>query len=62
MLKPHLKDNHDESDCEEDEFSTEKASLSQTEKVPGPGPRSRIAAITAENIKLVYLKKSLLQE
>lgn len=73
LLEEHFAENHDDSDDElldssEEEDYGEKSCLSsktnptsQTKKVPKT-PKSCFAALVPENIKLIYLKKSLIQE
>ncbi|KAK4488638.1 hypothetical protein RD792_004407 [Penstemon davidsonii] len=65
-LEEHFAENYDSSDDEDLDSSDEECSkkkksntASLIKKVP---PKSCFAAVIAENIKLVYLKKTLIQE
>ncbi|KAL2461278.1 Uncharacterized protein Adt_44698 [Abeliophyllum distichum] len=71
LLEEHLAENHDKSDdedsSEEENYEEKNASLLKTgptskiNKVPET-PKSCFAAVIPENIKLVYLKRSLVQD
>lgn len=72
MLEEHFAENHDDSDDESldssDEDHGEKNSL-KLKKIPTgqikkvlKTPKSCYAAVTPENIKLIYLKRSVIQE
>ncbi|XP_022865258.1 uncharacterized protein At5g08430-like isoform X2 [Olea europaea var. sylvestris] len=71
LLEEHLAENHDESDdedCSEEENYEEKSAsglktgpTSKIIKVPET-PKSCYAAIIPENIKLIYLRRSLVQD
>ncbi|CAN4110402.1 unnamed protein product [Withania somnifera] len=71
LLEVHFSENHDESEDESSDSSKEedillaskgrKSTGSPKKKVPVV-PKSCFAAIIAENIKLVYLKRSLVQD
>ncbi|KAF3677392.1 putative dicarboxylate transporter 2.1, chloroplastic-like [Capsicum annuum] len=71
LLEVHFSENHDESEDESSNSSKEedtvvsskgrKSTGSPKKKVPVV-PKSCFAAVIAENIKLVYLKRSLVQD
>ncbi|EYU27076.1 hypothetical protein ABFS82_02G122000 [Erythranthe guttata] len=74
MLEEHFAENHDDDsddeilDSSEEEDLREKNSLGSKNNLTGPMkkvpkiPKSCFAAVIPENIKLIYLKKSLIQE
>lgn len=67
MLEAHYAENHDESDdgildSSEDENEKQKRRKTPKKKKLVETPKSCFAAIIPDNIKLVYLKRSLVQD